>query len=70
LRTTGQITDREFLKLYDEWRTVRPAREEWRTYTTSPTTWDQFAARRYPSQFIAYQAYLRLIGATPTPKKD
>ena len=68
LRTTGQITDSEYLTLNDEWSQIKPS--GFKVYTTGPTTWDQFLAGKYPRQFITYQAYLRVIGAAPTFKKD
>jgi hypothetical protein len=42
-----------------------------KVFTTDPTTWDQFVASRYARKVLAYQAYLRVIGAAPiTLKKD
>ena len=41
-----------------------------KVYTTGPTTWDQFVASKYPRKVLAYQAYLRMIGAAPSFKKD
>lgn len=70
LRTTGQITDREFLTLNDEWSRVRPKTSNHKVYTTGPVTWDQFLAGKYPRQFIVYQAFLRLTGGALTLKKD
>ena len=70
LRTSGQITEDEVNQLNTEWSRVKPGSTNHKVYTTSPTTWDQFVASKYPKKVLAYQAYLRLIGAAPTFKKD
>ena len=70
LHTSGQITDSEYFKLNDEWRRVKPGSAYHKIYTTDPTTWDQFVASKYPRKVLAYQAYLRVIGAAPSFKKD
>lgn len=68
LRASGQITVEELGALTGEWNRSKPS--GFKVYTTDPTTWDQFVASKYPRKVLAYQAYLRLIGAAPTFKKD
>lgn len=70
LRASGQISDDEVKRLNDEWSRVKPGSTDHKVYTTSPTTWDQFVASKYPRKVLAYQAYLRVIGVAPTLKKD
>ena len=70
LRTSGQITEDEVKQLNDEWSRVKPGSANHKVYTTDPTTWDQFVASKYPRKVLAYQAYLRMIGAAPAFKKD
>ena len=70
LRTSGQITDEEVNKLNSEWSRVKPGTADHKVYTTGPITWDQFVASKYPRKVLAYQAYLRLIGAAPDFRKD
>lgn len=70
LRTSGQITEDEVKQLNDEWSRVKPGSANHKVYTTGPTTWDQFVASKYPRKVLAYQAYLRMIGAAPAFKKD
>jgi hypothetical protein len=70
MRSSGQISAEELgalVKGWSEHRTKHPAHQ---VYTTGPTTWDQFVASKYPRKVLAYQAYLRIIGAAPTFKKD
>jgi hypothetical protein len=69
LRASGQISDEDLRLLSNEWNQTKPS--GFKVYTTGPTTWDQFVASKYPRKVLAYQAYLRLIGATPlTLMKD
>lgn len=68
LRTSGQITDEDLRFLSNEWNQIKPS--GFNVYTTGPTTWDQFVASKYPRKVLAYQAYLRMIGAAPSFKKD
>lgn len=70
LRTSGQITATELYTLTAEWNRIKSGAADYRVYTTEPTTWDQFVASKYPRKVLAYQAYLRLIGAAPTFNKD
>ncbi|MEI2422534.1 hypothetical protein V6O07_19810, partial [Arthrospira platensis SPKY2] len=63
LRTTGQVTESEFMKLNDEWSRVKPGSADHKVYTTRPTTWDMFLASKFPRKMLAYQAFLRLTGA-------
>ena len=70
LRTSGQITEDEVNQLNAEWVEHRLKSTNHTVYTTDPTTWDQFVASKHPRKVLAYQAYLRLIGAAPTFKKD
>ena len=70
LRTSGQITEDEVTQLNDEWSRIKGGSTGHSVYTTVPITWDQFVASKYPRKVLAYQAYLRLIGAAPTFKKD
>ena len=70
LRTSGQITEDEVEKLHTEWVSTKRKNTNHKTYTTAPTTWDQFVASKYPRKVLAYQAYLRVIGAAPSFKKD
>jgi len=70
LSTSGQLTVDEVNQLNAEWSRVKSGSIDHKVYTTSPTTWDQFVASKYPRKVLAYQAYLRLIGAAPTLKKD
>lgn len=68
LRTSGQVTDEDLRSLSNEWSQIKPS--GFKVYTTGPTTWDQFVASKYPRKVLAYQAYLRVIGAAPSFKKD
>lgn len=68
LRASGQVTPGELGALVKEWSRVKPS--GFKVFTTGPITWDQFVASKYPRKVLAYQAYLRLIGAAPTFKKD
>ena len=68
LRTSGQMTVEEHVALIDEWNQIKPS--GFKVFTTGPTTWDQFVASKYPRKVLAFQAYLRVIGAAPTFKKD
>lgn len=68
LRASGQISDEELERIHDEWNQIKPS--GFKVYTTGPTTWDQFVASKYPRKVLAYQAYLRMIGAAPSFKKD
>jgi len=68
LRTSGQITDEEVNKLNTEWSLTKGS--DHKVFTTGPITWDQFVASKYPRKVLAYQAYLRLIGAAPDFRKD
>lgn len=70
LRTSGQITIEEIDALTKEWSRVKPGSADHKVYTTDPITWDQFVASKYPRKVLAYQAYLRMIGAAPAFKKD
>lgn len=70
LRASGQLTGGELGALADEWGEVKKGADRHQVYTTGPTTWDQFVASKYPRKVLAYQAYLRLIGAAPSFKKD
>jgi hypothetical protein len=70
LRTSGHITPDELGALVKEWTEHRIKALDHKVYTTGPTTWDQFVASRYARKVLAYQAYLRVIGAAPTFKKD
>jgi hypothetical protein len=70
LRASGHITPDELGVLVKEWTEHRMKKLDHKVYTTHPTTWDQFVASRYARKLLAYQAYLRLIGAAPTFKKD
>jgi hypothetical protein len=70
LRTSGHITPDELGALVKEWTEHRMKNIDHKVFTTGPTTWDQFVASRYARKVLAYQAYLRLIGAAPTFKKD
>lgn len=69
LRASGQITEGEYCTLATEWNQIRKDARRHQVYTTAPTTWDQFVASKYPQKALAYQAYLRLIGATPISLK-
>ena len=70
LRASGQLDAGELGALVKEWSRVKPGSDRHQVYTTEPTTWDQFVASKYPRKVLAYQAYLRVIGAAPTLKKD
>ena len=70
LRLTGQVSDADLRLLSTEWSNYRLGRPPHQVYTTGPITWDQFAASKYPRKVLAYQAYLRMIGAAPTFRKD
>ena len=70
LRASGQISAGELGALVKEWAEYRMKHPPSVNFTTGPTTWDQFVAGKYPRKVLAYQAYLRLIGAAPTFKKD
>jgi len=70
LRTSGQITDEEVNKLNTEWSLTKRKNTDHKVFTTGPITWDQFVASKYPRKVLAYQAYLRLIGAAPDFRKD
>ncbi|MGA0847498.1 MAG: hypothetical protein ACO3PY_02670 [Pontimonas sp.] len=70
LRTTGQITDGEYLTLNHEWQKAKRKNTDHKVFTTGPITWDQFVASKYPRKVLTYQAYLRVTGAAPTFKKD
>ena len=58
------------IQLNIEWSRIKRGSTKHSVYTTAPTTWSQFVASKYPRKVLAYQAYLRLIGAAPTFKKD
>jgi hypothetical protein len=68
LRASGQISDEDLRLLSNEWNQIKPS--GFKVYTTGPITWDQFVASKYPRKVLAFQAYLRVIGAAPTFKKD
>lgn len=68
LRASGQLTEEEIARLSREWNRIKPSM--FKVYTTGPVTWDQFVASKYPRKVLAYQAYLRLIGAAPDFRKD
>jgi len=70
LRTSGQITPGELGALTKEWTEYRTTHPTYKVFTTGSITWDQFVASKYPRKVLAYQAYLRLTGATPTFNKD
>ena len=70
LRTSGQISDEDLRFLSNKWSRVKPGSANHKVYTTAPVTWDQFVASKYPRKVLAYQAYLRMIGAAPSFKKD
>lgn len=68
LHTTGQISIEELGALTKDWNATKSS--GFKVFTTGPVTWDQFVASKYPRKVLAYQAYLRMIGAAPTFKKD
>lgn len=70
LRASGQLTPEELGALIKEWNRVKPGSDHHKVFTTGPITWDQFVASKYPRKVLAYQAYLRLIGAAPDFRKD
>lgn len=70
LRASGQITPGELGALVKEWNRIKHGSTDHKVYTTDPITWDQFVASKYPRKVLAYQAYLRMIGAAPAFKKD
>jgi len=72
LRASGHVTASELGALLNEWTEYRAKNydDDHKVFTTSPTSWDQFVASKYPKKVLAYQAYLRLTGAAPTFKKD
>ena len=70
LRASGHITPDELGALVRDWTEHRMKNANHKVFTTDPTTWDQFVASRYARKVLAYQAYLRVIGAAPTLKKD
>lgn len=75
LRTTGQIGPgqigpEQLGALTKEWNQIKHRSDQHKVYTTDPITWDQFVASKYPRKVLAYQAYLRLIGAAPDFRKD
>lgn len=70
LRTSGQISKSEVNKLNTEWIMTKLNGSDHKVFTTGPITWDQFVASKYPRKVLAYQAYLRLIGAAPDFRKD
>ena len=70
MRSSGQISPGELGALTKEWSLTKPKGSDHKVFTTGPITWDQFVASKYPREVLAYQAYLRLIGAAPTFKKD
>ena len=70
MRSSGQITPEELGALVKEWSEARIQNSDHKVFTTGPITWDQFVASKYPRKVLAYQAYLRLIGAAPTFKKE
>ena len=70
LRTSGQMTPEDLGALIKEWSLIKSGSTDHKVYTTKPLTWSQFVASKYPRKVLAYQAYLRLIGAAPTFEKD
>lgn len=70
LRISGQVSDADLGTLSKEWSNYRQDHPPHQVYTTGPITWDQFVASKYPRKVLAYQAYLRMIGAAPTFRKD
>ena len=70
LRASGHISAEELGALTKDWANYRTDHPAHQVYTTGPITWDQFVASKYPRKVLAYQAYLRIIGAAPTFRKD
>ena len=70
LRQTGEVSAEELGALNKEWNQRKAEYLNHKTYTTAPVTWSQFVASKYPRKVLAYQSYLRVIGATPTFNKD
>lgn len=70
LRITKQVSAEDLGTLSKEWANYKMGHPPHQVYTTGPITWDQFVASKYPRKVLAYQAYLRMIGAAPTFRKD
>jgi len=68
--SSGQISAEELGALTKGWVEHRTKHPPSVNFTTGPITWDQFVASKYPRKVLAFQAYLRIIGAAPTFNKD
>jgi hypothetical protein len=64
LTANGTIDAAQLGRLTKEWEEFRRGLSPLKTYDTAPRTLTAFVARKYPREFIVYQAYLRLTKGT------
>ena len=60
LLATGVLSDDMLDELYRDYHAGLAPLSTYDTYDTSPRTFTQFVARKYPREFIVYQAMRRL----------
>jgi hypothetical protein len=60
LLATGTISDDELTDLHRDFYKFQSGLASLSTYDTSPRTFTQFVAKKYPREFIVYQSMRRL----------
>jgi hypothetical protein len=64
LTANGTIDAAQLGRLTKEWDEFRRGLAPLNVYDAAPRSYTQFVARKYPKEFIVYQAYLRLTQGT------